>query len=299
MIKTILLNFILLLFSCLITKSVYSQTLSVQPVEIDLWQDIEMPYKESTPKGIENVKGGHRTSNISQPILYLYKAANPNGVAIIACPGGAYEYVSMDNEGHKMAEWINQMGVTFGVLKYRLPRGQKGMSLSDAERAIEILRDSASTFHINPNLIGIMGASAGGHLASTIATRPTSEKFRPNFQILLYPVISMKEGITHRLSRKNFLGSTPSDTEVNAYSNEENVNSLTPPAFVVISADDKSVIPDNTFLYCKKLIENGISVSLHMYCEGKHGWGNEDRFKYKREWNSELESWIKKEILKQ
>lgn len=289
--------FWMLLFYCSIKFSVYSQSIKDKPYEIELWNNVEMPYKEHTPQGGERVRAGNRTSNINRPILYLYKAPNPNGVAIIACPGGAYEYISMDNEGHKMAAWMNQNGITFGVLKYRLPRGENKMSISDAERAIRILRDSANNFKINPNLIGIMGASAGGHLASTIATRPTSEFSRPNFQILLYPVISMKDTLTSKLTRKNFLGSNPSNENINSFSNEENVTSLTPPAFIVLSADDKSVVPANSLLYCMKLIEKGVKVTLHLYSNGKHGWGYNDSFKYKNEWKMELESWLKKEIL--
>lgn len=229
--------------------------------------------------------------------MAVYPASNPNGIAIIACPGGGYQHLAMNHEGHDMAAWFNAQGITFAVLKYRMPNGHNEVPLSDAQEAILIMKSHADEWKVNPDKIGIMGASAGGHLASTVATHFDKET-RPAFQILLYPVISMDTSISHGGSRKNLLGdnlsgTSPSDELIKKYSNELQVTPETPPAFIALSSDDKTVPPANSIRYYEALIANKVMATMHIYPIGGHGWGFRDSFIYKRQWTDELETWIR------
>lgn len=261
-------------------------------IEIKLWNEKNMPYKELNCKGEESVREGGRTSNVSVPSIYLYPAQEPNGITVLACPGGGYAYVSMDGEGHDMAQWMNERGITLAVLKYRLPRGHKELPLCDVERAMVVLKENADLYGIDTTTIGVMGSSAGGHLASTLASRPSNEIARPDFQILQYPVISMEEGITHMGSRNNFLGAHPTEDDIKNFSNYNNVDELSPKAFIVLSSDDRSVPPENTIRYYQQLLKYKINATVHIYDRGGHGWGFGDRFRYKKIWKEELSNWF-------
>lgn len=197
-----------------------------------------------------------------------------------------------------MAAWFNAQGITYVVLKYRMPNGHDEVPLSDAEQAIRLVRQHASEWGVNPNRVGIMGASAGGHLAASLATLYSSEETRPDFQILLYPVISMNPEITHTGSRENLIGKSPTPELTDRYTLENQVNARTPQAFITLSADDRSVPPANGLRYFKALLENGVSgCSLHVYPTGGHGWGFRDSFAYKRQWTEELEKWLRESLL--
>ena len=189
-----------------------------------------------------------------------------------------------------MAAWLNAQGYTLAVLKYRMPNGHDEVPLSDALQAMRILRQHSEEWKISK--IGVMGASAGGHLASTVATHYTEDS-RPDFQVLFYPVISMQSDITHRGSRENLIGKNPSEELVNKYSNELQVNAQTPPAFILHSSDDGGVPVENSIRYYQALVKNRVPVSLHCYPVGGHGWGYRDSFPYKHEWQSELEKWLR------
>lgn len=228
------------------------------------------------------------------PSITIYPAKNPNGKAIIMCPGGAYGWLAMDHEGHAMADWMNGMGITYVVLKYRMPAGNYKIPLSDAEQAIRLVRERASELKINQ--VGIMGASAGGHLASTLATHYSSKETRPDFQILFYPVITMDPSYTHGGSRTNLLGENPSKELEKKYSNELQVTSDTPKAFIMLSSDDGAVPVANGINYYMALVRNHVSASLHAYPVGGHGWGYADNFIYKRQWTEELEKWLREEV---
>lgn len=231
-----------------------------------------------------------------KPQLFVYKAENPNGIAIIMCPGGGYSRLAMSHEGHDMAPWFNTQGITYIVLKYRMPQGNHEIPLSDAEQAMRIVREHAGEWQINPGKIGIMGASAGGHLASTLATHYSSKESRPDFQVLFYPVITMDKSYTHGGSRENLLGKNPSEELIKRYSNELHVNADTPKAFIMLSSDDTAVPAANGVNYYLSLVRNNILSSLHIYPTGGHGWGFRDSFAYKRQWTEELEKWIRTEI---
>jgi len=221
---------------------------------------------------------------------------NPNGEAIIICPGGGYRMLCSDYEGSEFAPIFNKNGISLFVLKYRLPKQRNNVPLADAQQALTIVRNHAKEWKINPSAIGIMGSSAGGHLASTVATHFTNADNRPDFQILLYPVITMNPAFTHKGTYNNLIGPKPSkEIELN-YSNEKQVSENTPPAFVVLSCDDKIVPVKNSLVYVEALASHGVQCSLHMYPEGYHGFGAHTNFKDFDIWIPELLRWLKKEI---
>lgn len=240
----------------------------------------------------EDLEGG-RVANVIKPSITVYKADKPNGIAIIMCPGGGYARLAMNHEGHDMAPWLNAQGITYIVLKYRMPNGHYEVPLSDAEQAIRLVRQHAKEWNIRPDRIGIMGASAGGHLAASLATLYSSNETRPDFQILFYPVISMVPGVTHGGSRQNLLGNNPSQELEDKYTLEKQVNERTPQAFIMLSADDGAVPPANGIHYFEALLQHQVPATLHVYPTGGHGWGFRDAFTYKRQWTGELEKWLR------
>ncbi|NDV64325.1 alpha/beta hydrolase [Bacteroides sp. 224] len=262
-----------------------------KPITLPLWA--EGAPNTNGQQGNEQNMGEGRVANITDPSITVYKAENPNGTAIIMCPGGGYARLAMNHEGHDMASWFNSLGITYVVLKYRMPNGNHQIPLSDAEQAIRIVRKHASEWNIDLNKVGIMGASAGGHLASTLATHYSSKETRPDFQILLYPVITMDKSYTHGGSRLNLLGKEPSKELETLYSNELQVNSDTPQAFITLSSDDRAVPAANGVNYYLALVNHKVPVALHAYPTGGHGWGFRDNFIYKRQWTEELEKWIR------
>ena len=240
----------------------------------------------------EDLEGG-RVANVIKPSITVYKADKPNGMAIIMCPGGGYARLAMNHEGHDMAPWLNAQGITYIVLKYRMPNGHYEVPLSDAEQAIRLVRQHAKEWNIRPDRIGIMGASAGGHLAASLATLYNSNETRPDFQILFYPVISMVPGVTHGGSHQNLLGNNPSQELEDRYTLEKQVNERTPQAFIMLSADDGAVPPANGIHYFEALLQHQVPATLHVYPTGGHGWGFRDAFTYKRQWTGELEKWLR------
>ena len=262
--------------------------MSQRKVEFNVWPD-GAPNTNGLEAN-EDEKKKDFPSKIVTPTLTVHVANKPNGKAILCCPGGGYSIVAMNHEGHDMAAWLNAQGYTLAVLKYRMPNGHDEVPLSDALQAMRILRQHSEEWKISK--IGVMGASAGGHLASTVATHYTEDS-RPDFQVLFYPVISMQPDITHRGSRENLIGKNPSEELINKYSNELQVNAQTPPAFILHSSDDGGVPVENSIRYYQALVKNRVPVSLHCYPVGGHGWGYRDSFPYKHEWQSELEKWLR------
>lgn len=262
-----------------------------KPIELLLWPN-GAPNSNGLTGTEEDLNGG-RVANVIKPSITVYPAAKPNGMAIIMCPGGGYARLAMNHEGHDMAPWFNTQGITYVVLKYRMPNGNYEVPLSDAEQAIRLVREHATEWGINPQRVGIMGASAGGHLAASLATLYSSDKTRPDFQILFYPVISMINGVTHGGSRGNLLGANPSQELEQKYSLERQVSARSPQAFIMLSSDDSAVPPINGIGYYLALREQKVPASLHVYPTGGHGWGFRDNFTYKRQWTEELEKWLR------
>ena len=239
---------------------------------------------QSTPKPFD----------IEQPSLRVFLPAPElaKGRAVVACPGGGYSGLAVNHEGYDWAPYFNKQGIALIVLKYRMPKGDRTLPISDAEAAMKMVRDSADVWNLNPNDIGIMGSSAGGHLASTIATH-APEALRPNFQILFYPVITMDKSFTHMGSHDNLLGKDASADLEKEFSNEKQVTKETPRAFIVYSDDDKVVPPANGVNYYLALNKKGVPSVLHIYPTGGHGWGIREDFLYKSEMQNELTSWLR------
>ena len=235
------------------------------------------------------IKGWINGDEYSEATLTIYPAKNPNGQAIVACPGGGYAGIAVTHEGHDMAAWFNTQGITYAVLHYRMPYGKHEIPLSDAHQAIRYMRKHADQWGIKQ--LGIMGSSAGGHLASTAATHFTEET-RPDFQILFYPVVTMSD-YTHQGSKDNLLGKNPSEELVKLYSNELQVNENTPPAFIMHSSDDTVVPVLNSINYYLAMCKHGVPASMHFYPVGGHGWGYNETFPYKSQWKAEMEKWLR------
>lgn len=262
-----------------------------KPVELLLWPN-GAPNSNGLTGTEEDLNGG-RVANVVNPSITVYRAQKPNGMAIIMCPGGGYARLAMNHEGHDMASWFTTQGITYVVLKYRMPNGNYEVPLSDAEQAIRLVREHAAEWGINPQRVGIMGASAGGHLAASLASLYSSDKTRPDFQILFYPVISMQIGVTHGGSRQNLIGENPSQELEQKYSLERQVSPRSPQAFIMLSSDDGAVPPINGIGYFLALRDQKVPASLHVYPTGGHGWGFRDNFTYKRQWTGELEKWLR------
>lgn len=227
--------------------------------------------------------------------IQVFLPQNPSGRAIVGCPGGGYSHLSMQNEGTDWADYFNGQGIAYFVLTYRMPKGDRTLPMSDAQNAIKMVRDSAKAWRVNPYDVGIMGFSAGGHLASTTATHAPIEA-RPNFQILFYPVISMNERETHKGSVVGFLGEGRSDAKlVNEFSNDKQVRRhQTPPAFIVMAGDDRAVPPlTNGLPYYIALRRAGIPAAMHIYPAGGHGFGFRTSFAYHNQMLDELSAWLK------
>lgn len=207
--------------------------------------------------------------------MTAYLPANPSGRAIVDLPGGGYAFLATDHEGHQWAPWMNERGTAFFVLEYRMPKGDRTIPLNDAYAAMKMVRDSAAAWHINPYDVGIMGFSAGGHLASAVSTH-AEWTVRPNFSVLFYPVITMNEATSHAGSCINFLGEGRKDPKlVKQWSSEEQVQEhLTPPAVLLLSNDDDVVPPvTNGVAYYSALRRQNLNASMFIYRSGGHGWG--------------------------
>lgn len=227
--------------------------------------------------------------NITKPNITIFPSSKPNSKAIIVCPGGGYAQESLGWD--KMAPWMNSMNITEVILKYRLPNGHPDALLSDVQEAIKLVREHAKEWNINPNQVGIMGSSAGGHLAAFASNYYTKES-RPDFQVLLYPVITMDKKETHMGTREGLIGKNGSNKKAEKYSMELQVTENTPRAFIVLCSDDNVVPPVNSVKYYMALINHKVSATMHIYPIGGHGFGYSDKMFYKYQWTGELEKWL-------
>lgn len=245
-------------------------------------------------------------SKVSRPTLtvYLPPAGKANGTAVIVCPGGGYTHLAMTHEGTEIAELLNGMGIAAFVLKYRLPSDETMVDksigpLQDAQRAIQLVRQQAALWGVDPVRVGIMGFSAGGHLASTAGTHfsrsyipnKNNISLRPDFMVLLYPVISFSDSIGHRGSRDILIGLHPDPSAIREYSNELQVTAQTPPAFIVHAGDDRTVQVVNSLYFYEALQRSGVQAELHIYPKGGHGFGWHNPTT-KDQWPDRLRNWL-------
>lgn len=287
----------------------FTSQLQAQNQTIPLWKTIPDEIKSTDYKEKESITDGkvQSTTQVTIPTLSIFvpKDVKPNQTAVIICPGGGYMHLAIDKEGTKVALLLNSLGITAFVLKYRLPndlimKNKNVGPLQDAQEAIRYVRNNASKWNLDTNKIGIMGFSAGGHLAASLSTHYDDKLYssdykvsaRPDFSLLIYPVISMQNDITHKGSQVNLLGNTPSQDLIDSFSNEKKVTAQTPPAFLIHATDDTVVLPENSINYYLALKKNGIAAELHLFEKGGHGFGLgvKDTSKF---WTKQCEDWLK------
>lgn len=260
--------------------------------------------KQKSERGAD---GKERISNVTVPTYRFYPApaSNTTQACVVICPGGGYRILASSHEGYDIAAKFNEMGVSALVLYYRLPADsaqveKKFAPLQDAQSAIALVRSNAEKWNIDPNKVGIMGFSAGGHLAATASTHfnkdytglHTGANLRPDYSILLYPVISVRS-FGHGGSSQNLLGKNPSEADLALFSNEEQVTAQTPKAFIVHAADDNAVPLKNSLQYAEKLTANKVPVDLHVYAKGGHGFGLNNKTTSGDLWFDRLITWMK------
>lgn len=262
------------------------------PVVYRLWQD-KNPCHTAVVEKAETMAENGNVRNTSVPTLAVYPAdsAKNTGKAVVICPGGGYALTSYIKEGTDFAEWLAGNGITAGVLKYRMPQGVNEIPAEDATRAFELMSENAGKFGVDKDKIGVMGFSAGGHLASTMTVHGEGVA-HPAFSVLFYPVITMDETLTHKGSLRNLIGENPSAELEAYYSTEKQVSTSTPPVFIIASDDDKTVPIENSVRFYEALKRNRIPASLHIFPTGGHGWGFRTDFRYHDQMKSLLLDWL-------
>ena len=287
-----------------------SLPLFAQNYKLPLWEkntpnknDIVVVEKSETSDAL-------RISEVDEPTIEVFLPSKKfrNGAAVVICPGGGYRILAYDKEGTDIAKLFNSKGISAVVLKYRLPHSANNIEgrlspFLDAQRALRLTRYHAKEWDIDPNKIGIMGFSAGGHLASTLGTHYDEDIFntdkidsvecRPDFMILMYPVITFIEPYTHSGSRKTLLGESKSSELDKYYSNELHITNDTPPTFLVHATDDSSVPVKNSLMFYEGLKTNGVPVEMHIFSEGGHGFGLALGKGKLEQWKDLCVSWIK------
>lgn len=263
-----------------------------------------MPNLEKSEIGDDGIT---RVHNVSIPTISIYKAKvqDPRRISLIIFPGGGYHILSIDKEGYAIANALNEMGITAFVVKYRMPAETSNLDpsiapLTDAQRAIQLVRQNARSWGIDPAKVGVLGFSAGGHLAAMAATlfdKPVIKNdnhinLRPDFSVLAYPVITFEEGFTHKGSRENLLGKKHSAEQIALFSAEKNISSSTPPAFIFHALDDAAVPVENAMMYFNALRQSEVKKSqLIIYPEGGHGFGLHLPSRNEK-WIERLQSWL-------
>lgn len=287
-------------------------SITAQEIILPLWPPGKVPnYQKTDETEKRDTAATIHISKVQQPdiVVYLPAKRNATGQAVIICPGGGYVNLSYDWEGTDVAKLLNAKGIAAIVLKYRLPDSKSNIvphlsPLTDAKRAIRIVRFFAGKWKINKDRVGIMGFSAGGHLASTLGTHfdngtanavDSIEQFssRPDFMVLVYPVISMTKNIMHTGSRNNLISDKPGAELAKSYSNELQVSKETPVTFLVHATDDKTVPVENSLLFYQALKDNGVSAEMHIYPTGGHGFGLALGRGYLETWTDRCIDWLR------
>jgi len=285
-------------------KSAHAKTL---PPKVVAAYTAQIGGREVVPLWPAGAPGAVGDTPADKPTLtvFLPPAAQANGTAVVICPGGGYGGLAVYHEGKQVAEWLNSLGVAGFVLRYRLgPRYHHPAPLNDAARAVRLVRVRAKVWNIDPKRVGIMGFSAGGHLASTLATHfskgdPTAndpvERFgcRPDFLILGYPVITLVGPYAHAGSRRNLLGDRPAPKLVEQLSNEKQVTGQTPPTFLFHTSDDPGVSVQNSIMFYEALRKAHVPAEMHLYQSGPHGVGLAQRTPALASWPKLCEDWMR------
>lgn len=287
---------------------IFSMDLQAQTHTINLWKN-QIPGAVNEPDyWPKPVEEGRCLEQISNPELavFLPPKETATGTAVVILPGGGYQKVCVFHEGYDLAEWFVEQGIAAVVLKYRLPSDEimedKSIGpLQDAQEAIRAVRRNAANWNLDSNKIGVLGFSAGGHLAATLSTRYGEQVYapeddlsaRPDFAILIYPVISFNEAITHAGSRLRLIGATPAKETIDRFSNELQVTVQTPPTFLVHAADDESVPVENSIRYFEALKQHKVPAELHIYQRGGHGFGMGETQGTESTWPQTCLLWMK------
>ena len=295
----------------LLLAGLLTMNLIAQPKVVKLWPD-GIPGSKNDPAYVENIVTADgrvtRANNVVTPDLtvFLPDPAKANGAAVLICPGGGYGTLAFDHEGNAIAKWLNDNGIAGIILKYRLPSDRimtdKSIGpLQDAQQAMRVIRRNAAAWKIDPKKVGVIGFSAGGHLASTISTHYADKVYevtdnvsaRPDFSLLIYPVVTMDTTFTHRGTRNNLIGLDPTEKNVFLFSNEKQITADSPPAFLVHSSDDNAVPVKNSIGYYMGLQKNKIPTELHIFQKGGHGYGLSPNGGTESSWPDLCIRWLK------
>lgn len=270
----------------------------LEPMQtVDLW-DGNPPTDSNLPKAER--PGKYWTDYVSTPQLHIYKAKEKgDGKAVVICPGGGYFGLNMAYEGNEWGRWFQQKGITAIVLKYRAPNQHASVPFEDVEQTFRYIHENADQLNLDPNKTGIIGFSAGGHLAAYASTHSVQdEKTRPAFCVLYYALVTMEDDFTEKGSRENLLGAEASREDIEKYSLEKHVSKKTPPTLIFANVDDPLVPVENSIMYADSLKSKGVLVDLNVYPTGGHGWGSSSDFEHTKDMTTKLETWIKSLDLK-
>ncbi len=275
---------------------------AAEPVVIPLWSEGVPGLKADA--GPEKDDGNGRYSNIHHPSLVVFAAEKPNGTAVIYAPGGGYARVAAGVRGGEIVRWLNGIGFNVFMLKYRHADYGAPAPLQDAVRAVRIVRSRAPEFGVNPDRIGMLGGSAGAHLtasAGTLFDAPEARtgagldrvSGRPDFMVLIFPVITMRAPVAHDASRRGLLGESPGEAAQHRWSVDEQVGPGTPPAFLVHSAEDTVAVVENSLLFYQAMRRAKVPIEMHLYPRGPHGAGMDPRLGPVSEWPRHCERWMR------
>jgi acetyl esterase/lipase len=290
-----------------INASAQTQVLKIWPDGIPGSIRSETYFEESTVTG--DIVSLYEKVTDPSLTVFLPPAEKATGTAVLICPGGGYGVLAFDHEGFAIARWLNSNGIAGIILKYRLPsdlimKDKSVGPLQDAQEAMRIIRRNASRWKINQHKIGVIGFSAGGHLASTLSTHFAEKVYevkdtisaRPDFSLLIYPVVTFDSSFTHAGTRQNLIGDKPSEYTVRYFSNELRITRNTPPAFLVHSADDKVVPVKNSIVYFEALLRNNIRAEIHIFEKGGHGYGLAINEETESAWPDLCLRWLKENL---
>jgi acetyl esterase/lipase len=258
---------------------------------IRLWDNESAPHSNKCTNKESYIEGKYYNTSTAEIVIYPANSEVATGQAILLCPGGGYRYVSMQREGLEAGEWLASQGITTVALKYRVPNEHCEVPLEDVEEALRYMHEHATTYGYDSKQIGIMGFSAGGHLAASASTL-LAEPLQPAFAILVYPVITAEPGKCHKGSFDALLGEERTTEAEEKWSLQHRVTAQTPPTLLLLADDDKTVPPINSVLYYEALKRCGVQASMHIYPSGGHGGAFNPQRIYRLQWRNDVIDWL-------